>query len=365
MDARRTLASATRTLSSSNIRERLSSISTPLKPVVAKVDFVPADVPRKRRFQMLAVAIWSTTIAIMVFVWLYLWSYPPLWPILAVYLLWTFWDKSPEHGGRISPWFRSLRFWRYFAEYYPASFLKTCELPPDRPYVFGYHPHGIIGMGAMCTFATEATGFSQQFPGIVPHLLTLSSNFNMPLYREILLALGICSVSKQSCSNILKKGPGQAITIVVGGAAESLSARPGTADLTLRKRLGFIKIAIQHGADLVPVFSFGENDIYNQMPNEKGTTVYALQKKFQSVFGFTLPLFHGRGLLNYNLGLLPYRRRIVAVIGNPIHVQKCDKPSLEEVRRIQTQYIDELMRIWNTYKDEFARTRQRELNIIE
>lgn len=69
-------------------------------------------------------------------------------------------------------------------------------------------------------------------------------------------------------------------------------------------------------ADLVPVFSFGENDvslqwlyfrtilndaheqIYKQMSNEKGTTVYALQKKFQSVFGFTLPLFHGRGLLN-------------------------------------------------------------------
>lgn len=34
------------------------------------------------------------------------------------------------------------------------------------------------------------------------------------------------------------------------------------------------------------------------MPNQKGTTVYGLQKKFQNVFGFTLPLFHGRGLLN-------------------------------------------------------------------
>jgi 2-acylglycerol O-acyltransferase 2 len=109
----------------------------------------------------------------------------------------------------------------------------------------------------------------------------------MPFHRDILLALGICSVSKQSCSNILKAGPGSAITIVVGGAAESLSAHPGTADLTLRRRLGFIKVAIQHGfvapllparsicwmgstymasplssrADLVPVFSFGENDV--------------------------------------------------------------------------------------------------------
>ncbi|KIM44385.1 hypothetical protein M413DRAFT_431336 [Hebeloma cylindrosporum] len=310
---------------------------------------------------MLAVAMWSVMIVITTCAWLVLWSIPPLWPLLTLYLIWARWiDDSPERGGRSSRWFRSSRFWKYFADYYPASYEE--DLPADRPYVFGYHPHG---MGALATFATEATGFSAAFPGIKPHLLTLSSNFQMPFYRDILLALGVCSVSKQSCSNILKSGPGSAITIVVGGAAESLSARPGTADLTLRKRLGFIKLAIQHGADLVPVFSFGENDIYEQMPNEKGTTIYALQRKFQSIFGFTLPLFHGRGLLNYNLGLMPYRKQIIAVIGKPIHVTKCDKPTLEEVMSVQQRYIEELTRIWNTYKDTFAKARLRELSIID
>lgn len=71
-------------------------------------------------------------------------------------------------------------------------------------------------------------------------------------------------------------------------------------------------------------------------------------------------------------------------VGRPIHVVQCDKPSLEEIRHVQEQYIDELMwcvlllcylwcrrlinavrRIWNTYKDDFARTRTRELSIIE
>ena len=109
--------------------------------------------------------------------------------------------------------------------------------------------------GALATFATDglcpahplslvfllltppsATGFSQAFPGIKPHLLTLETNFRAPFYRDILLWMGVCSVSKQSCQNILGQGGGSAITIVVGGAAESLSAHPGTADLTLRKR---------------------------------------------------------------------------------------------------------------------------------
>lgn len=74
---------------------------------------------------------------------------------------------------------------------------------------------------------------------------------------------GVASVSKPACANILSKGAGEAITIVIGGAAESLSAHPGTADLTLKKRFGFIKMAIREGADLVPVFSFGENDVSN------------------------------------------------------------------------------------------------------
>lgn len=95
------------------------------------------------------------------------------------------------------------------------------------------------------------------------------------------MALGICSVSYRSCQNILRqgetslnlslsslklltplnKGPGSSLTIVVGGAAEALSAHPGTADLVLKRRLGFIKLAMREGADLVPVFSFGENDV--------------------------------------------------------------------------------------------------------
>jgi 2-acylglycerol O-acyltransferase 2 len=62
-----------------------------------------------------------------------------------------------------------------------------------------------------------------------------------------------------------------------------------------------------------PSFAFGENDIYEQLANEKGTKVYTLQKRFQAIFGFTLPLFHGRGVFNYNFGFLPFRHPIVSV----------------------------------------------------
>jgi len=365
-------SSASRNLSASNLKDRLSKLATtttmrvpnPVAALKSNVSFVPAQIPRKRRIQTLCVMLMSLMMVICMELWLLLCSIPPLWPLLAVYMMWVVFDNGPERGGRPSKWMRSWSFYKNFADYYPINLFKEVDLPPDRNYVFGYHPHGIIGVGAMTTFATEATGFSEAFPGIRPHLLTLTNNFSIPIYRDWFLSLGITSVSKKSCSNILKAGPGSSITIVVGGASESLNARPGTADLTLRRRLGFIKVAIQHGASLVPVFSFGENDIFNQISNEKGTTVYAIQSKFQSIFGFTLPLFHGRGLLNYNVGLMPYRRPMTVVIGHPIHTEKCEKPTDEEVLRLQEVYINELTRIWNTYKDTLAPSRLKELSIV-
>lgn len=70
-----------------------------------------------------------------------------------------------------------------------------------------------------------------------------------------------------------------------------------------------------------------------------------------------------------NIGLMPYRRRIVSVseyclysvhvycavckelliddlvlVGRPINVQKCEKPTTEQIMEVQKQYIEELYR---------------------
>ncbi|SPC63066.1 probable diacylglycerol acyltransferase type 2b [Ustilago sp. UG-2017b] len=329
------------------------------------IRFAPLSIPRSRRLQTLGVLFWALLLPICISLFFLLLSIPLTWPILIPYLIWIlFIDTAPENCGRRFSWVRKLAVFRYFAEYFPISMIKTTNLPPDRPYIFGCHPHGILGVAAVANLATDATEFSESFPGITPHLLTLATNFTIPLFRDCLMAMGICSVSKRSCEAILKKGKGSAIAIVVGGASESLAAHPGTADLTLRRRLGFIKIAIRNGADLVPIFSFGENDVYEQLSNEQGTRIYALQKKFQALFGFTLPFFHGRGLFNYSIGLMPYRHPIVSVVGKPIHVKQNPNPTKEELERVQTLYIEELMNIWDTWKDAYAANRTKELAIV-
>lgn len=152
----------------------------------------------------------------------------------------------------------------------------------------GLHPHGILCFSHFVNFATEGTGFSSIFPKIVPHLITLNYQFWLPLHREIFLLSGlslqcICchlrglltpfqitrflfSVPRkhrlhsevssnwaQACRPLSgpnlrsQKGTGNAAAIVVGGALEVLDTLPSRMILTLKKRKGFVRMALKHG----------------------------------------------------------------------------------------------------------------------
>ena len=103
----------------------------------------------------------------------------PFFPFVLVYLFWSyaFNLRISSCGGRRSETFRKLKTWNFFRDYFPAKLIRTKKLDPNKNYIFGYHPHGIMCTGAFVNFGTEATGFSRLFPGIKPHLLTLKSKF--------------------------------------------------------------------------------------------------------------------------------------------------------------------------------------------
>ena len=157
---------------------------------------------------------------------------------------------------------------------------------------------------------------------------------------------------------------GRAITIVVGGARESLDASPGVLRLVLKSRKGFVKLAIRTGADLVPCLSFGENELYDQVRADSHPAIHKVQLVLKKLLGFTIPLFHARGVFNYDVGLMPYRRPLNVVVGRPVKVMQFAKPDEAYVDEIHGLYVQELERIWEDWKDEFARDRRGELEIV-
>lgn len=108
----------------------------------------------------------------------------------------------------------------------------------------------------------------------------------MPYQRDFCLLSGMSASSNENIDYLLstpltnskdsgargdhRTSGSQAAVIVVGGIHEMLDSRPGSFRLTLRHRRGYARKALEHGADLVPIFSFGENDIIKQVANPVG-----------------------------------------------------------------------------------------------
>ncbi|XP_030055904.1 2-acylglycerol O-acyltransferase 2 [Microcaecilia unicolor] len=333
------------------------------------IEFAPLFIPLKRRLQTAAVFQWVFSFlalaqtCILVFFGL---LFTRFWLLSVLYGIWWYldWD-TPSTGGRQCKLLRRSVVWRYMRDYFPISIVKTADLDPRQNYVLGFHPHGVLIAGAFVNFCTEATGFHSLYPGMTPYLLMLPIWFRAPFFRDYIMCGGLIPSDRESAAYPLKReGGGNAVVIAVGGAQESLDARPGTFTLLLKNRKGFVKLAIEHGASLVPVFSFGENELFDQVDNPKGSWLRRTQERLQKIMGIALPLFHARGIIQYSFGLLPYRKPVFTVVGKPIKVERNDNPTQGEIDRLHKIYIEELSSLFEAHKTRYNIPADKHLEFI-
>eukprot|EP00483_Globobulimina_turgida_P010387 UN10407 len=210
-------------------------------------------------------------------------------------------------------------------------------------------------MGAVGTFAMMTSGFHRLFPGVDVRILTLKINFFVPFFDLIISFLGFCDASRGSCNAILSDPEHKSLCLVLGGAKESLEANPGKVMLYLKDRKGFVKVALENGASLVPVFGFGENELFDQMHNPQGSLVRKIQNQLQKRMGFALPLLRGRGIFQYDYGLLPKRIAIDVVFGKPIKCPKMTKEmiTVDIIDKYHSIYIHELKQLFDDNKEKY------------
>lgn len=335
-------------------------------PKVLGVDFAPLSIPLPRRLQTLSVIGFSTLFLFIPLVVLYAsirLLLTPLWWLVPLYGAWFLWDyHQPQRGSRRIDWVRRMPPLKWFVDYFPISLRKTVDLPADRNYLFGYHPHGILAMGAFANFATEATGFSKTFPGLQTHLVTLVGQFMYPLRRELIMATGAIDSSRESIDYVISHPEkGKVAVIVVGGASEVLNARPGQYNILMSRRKGFIRMALERGVDLVPVYSFGENDVWHQVDND---WYHRFENFLKKVMGYPLPVIYGRGMFNYTFGFMPFRHPIVTVIGRPIRVERITNPTAEEVSELHARYCAALSQTFEENKADCGVPEDAHLNFI-
>ncbi|KAJ3049512.1 diacylglycerol O-acyltransferase 1 [Rhizophlyctis rosea] len=243
-------------------------------------------------------------------------------------------------------------------DYFEAEFVKTVDLDPSKNYLFGSHPHGVYCYGLLPSFISTRS-LRKVFPGLNVRISTLDVNWFIPFWREIQIAFGTCSVSRKSLEHVLTKmGPGASVVIVVGGAAEALRARKGTNDILLGRK-GFVKVAIQTGASLVPTFTFGENDLYHQLTPETWPPIASFHTWMKKKLTFSVPLIWGA------FWFFPRKVKMAVVAGAPIEVEKQADPSDEYINEIHKQYVKALEELYDAHKERFAKGRRRDLKIFD
>ena len=138
---------------------------------------------------------------------------------------------------------RDSTLYRKAASYRPTRLHKTVDLPADKTYIFGVYPHSTIPTFVSIGMMTEGCEWNKVFPNVPRRGLAASSNFWIPIWREVYLWLGYIDASRRSALNAIKKG--YSILILIGGEQEMIKAKPGENILCLRNRKGFVRLAFE------------------------------------------------------------------------------------------------------------------------
>lgn len=328
------------------------------------IQWAPRTTPLHRRLQTLAAAAWICLIlfgeAVCIYLF-YLLVYSSYWWVAFLYLIWMINDIDIcNKGGRRIDWIRNWAWWTYYCDYFPINVVKTADLDPTKNYLFACFPHGVVSAGAIGSFATNALDIYNVYPGLTPYLITLRGHFLIPFFRDLIMALGACSSSVESLLYLLNKDKhqGNCVVLIVGGAAEALDAHPGEYKIILSRRKGFIKVAMQSGAPLVPVISFGEPDVFRPMSNPENGFLRKFQDKFRQITGISPIVPIGRGILQYSFGVVPLRSPITTVVGAPMSVKKNFEPTEEEVNAVHAEFTERLVQLFHKQKHKYLKNHE-------
>lgn len=182
------------------------------------------------------------------------------------------------NNRRPSKRFFTFPLWKKIARAKHTSIIRTCNLP-ESTYMFTAHPHGVIPLGICLNIGTNASDVDKLFPQIQFRGVAVSCCYIIPFYRDLCLALGGTDCRAATIRNVLRHGCSP--VVVPGGADESLLSRTNQNQI-LVKHKGFIRIAIQEGISIVPMYSFGENNTWT-IPKDRQPNpwINAITKKVQ------------------------------------------------------------------------------------
>jgi hypothetical protein len=229
----------------------------------------------------------------------------------------------------------------------------------SKQYVVACHPHGFLAENIQNLSARgcpefNTTGIIAVLPGLGPVSCCFAPAVTWyPLYAE---AGGkyFMDASAKTVRKILAKG--ESVLLVPGGFSEAVytGASENYDHAYLAGRGGFLKLAIERGIDVAPVYGFGVASAYS------GLHIFEGSRHWRAVMSQRTGL---PGLLPFGKfgSAVPYDESYVTVLLDPFPTSKY---SLDQLEQCSQDYAAYLQRCFDAYKGCKASEAHKELLVV-
>ncbi|KAF1873870.1 hypothetical protein Lal_00029576 [Lupinus albus] len=334
---------------------------------------------------MVALGLWLGTIHLNAALILFSLLFLPLSKSLLVFtLLFVFMliplDEKSKLGTKLARY-----ICKHVCSYFPITLhvedIKAFH--PDRAYVFGYEPHSVLPIGVVAL--ADNTGF-MPLPKI--KVLASSAVFYTPFLRHVWTWLGLAPASRKNFISLLDAG--YSCIIIPGGVQEVSLMEHGSEGESfksqesavvwdfekiafLKARRGFVRIAMEKGQPLVPVFCFGQvlvssHRLFSSLGHlaEFASSRYRLRTTVTLNVSNTYKWWKPSGELFLNFARaikftpvyfwgifgspIPFKRPMHVVVGRPIELDKNPQPTPEEVTKVHGQFVEALQDLFDRHK---------------
>lgn len=253
------------------------------------------------------------------------------WALVLLVLIWSTVLLPPE--PLLWSRFLSNRMFRWWREYFTFSYVVDQWLDLDQHYIYAEMPHGAFPLSP---FLGASLG-PMVFPSHKIYSVAASNLFNIPLWRHVMAWIGARPATHEEFRKLMKMG---SVAVIPGGIAEMFHLSRHQDVVKLKDRKGFVRMAVEHGVPILPVYHFGQTQVLGWGPKswEKAARRYRV----------SLGFMQGR------LGLpLPHKVPLMMAIGGPVQVQQMDRshPDFEAtVNESHARVLRATQELYDKYK---------------
>lgn len=209
---------------------------------------------------------------------------------------------------------------------------------PDQQVMACCHPHGCYVMGAFCMSGQLRDTRSPMHDMFVG---TASFLYDYPIMREFLLMANGRPITTSNLESLITSG--KTVGLFPGGVHEMAETDPTQERGFFPPNLGFVRMAMKHGIPMMPLYTFGENQLYDVPEWSR-----ALSRAIARLTGNRVPIGTGP----WGLPFLPKKTHLQSFVGQLVEVGPPNPdPSDAQVRDVFLKYCTELRRLFDTHKD--------------